>query len=215
MYMKTAVGLFGIHYVDRLNHWMGWKHGVDFEKTIDTFKNQILQNLDTHFFISTYKSNVYTKLLHAYKPIKKLILSNLDNKIPNNFNENFIRRNSRFLEVMKSIIDSKENFERIILTRFDLMFKQNATLSKLDIREDKINFLNKTGWGDNKNLCDDNFYVFSQKQFNFFYDTVNNIDISISSHEYKNYFKQNDINYMQKQLYYSHNNPFYYIYRVH
>jgi hypothetical protein len=31
--MKVAVGLFGIHYIDNLNHWIGWKHGVDYRKT--------------------------------------------------------------------------------------------------------------------------------------------------------------------------------------
>lgn len=212
--MKTAVGIFGIHYVNQLNHWMGWKHGVNFEKTINVFRNQILKNLDPHFFISTYKSEKYKNLMTEYRPLKKIIFSKLDNSIPKDFNQNFVRRNSRFLEVMESILDSGEKFERIILTRFDLMFRPNMTLSKLDIKNNKINFLNRTGWGDNKNLCDDNFYVFSQKQFEFFYDVVKEINISISSHEYKNYFKQDQINYMQKELYYSHNNPFYYIYRA-
>lgn len=213
--MKTAVGLFGIHYVQKLNHWMGWKHGVDFEKTVEVFKNQILKNLNPKYFISTYKSEKLSNLMKTYYPHDSILAKNLDNKIPENFNDNFTRRNSRFIEVMELILNSNQEYERVILTRFDLMFKKNAFLDKLDIKENKVNFLNRTGWGENKNLCDDNFYVFSYPQFLFFYDVVKSLNLSISSHEYKNYFKEDQINYMQKELYYSHNNPFYYIYRVH
>ena len=79
--MKTAVGLFGIHYVQRLNHWMGWKHGVDFEKTVDVFKNQILKNLNPKYFISTYKSEKISNLMKAYYPHDSVLAKNLDNKM--------------------------------------------------------------------------------------------------------------------------------------
>ena len=42
--LNTAVGLFGIHYVGILNHWMGWNHTVDYKQSLSNNKNTIYKN---------------------------------------------------------------------------------------------------------------------------------------------------------------------------
>lgn len=211
--MKAAIGLFGIHYIEKLNHWMGWNPGVDFQLTFQNNKNSIYKFFDTTFYFSTYHSTKLGSAVSMYNP-KKVKVNELQNYKPEEFNENFVRRNSRFLEVIDLIIKSQENYDIVIIKRFDLMIRSGKTFFDLNVDYSKINFLNRTGWGANKNLCDDNFYVFTLDQLVKFNDYIKNLNIKICSHEYKNYISEYEINYMLDGFYYSHNNPFYYINRI-
>ena len=58
--MKVAVGLFGIHHVGNLNHWMGWKHGVDYRETLHNQFTHIYSKHDAKYYSATY----YLSLIH-------------------------------------------------------------------------------------------------------------------------------------------------------
>ena len=91
-----------------------------------------------------------------------------------------------------------------------MIFHQN--IIDLNINYDKINMLCQNKCGGRHDLCDDNFYLMSFNKLKEFYNIIDNIDISVSSHEYNKYIK--DINYMVEGQYYSHEYPMCHIARI-
>ena len=75
---RVAVGLFGIHYISCLNHWMGWKHGVDYSQCYLNNKENIFEKFDTTFYSSTYFSDKIENLIFDYK-FRLLKLRLIDN----------------------------------------------------------------------------------------------------------------------------------------
>lgn len=209
---RIATLFYGIHYMNDYRHWMGWKTCVDFRKSIDnyrkyllTFKNKICQN---DIFISTYDSDISSKLMEEYKPISNI-------SIP--FNEkinNVQAKYDRLLNGLSLIENYKKTndleYKWYIITRFDLFFKKN--IESLSIMEDKINIPYRAKIG-NEIKDDDNLYIFSENMFYKFIECIKFHPSNIWLHEIQTYSNKLPINYMILGEYFSHESPLYNIIR--
>ena len=203
--LNTAIGLFGIHYVKNLNHWMGWNHMVDYSQCINNNKNTVFNHYNSSFYSSTYFSEKINELIEDYK-FKCLKLKHIDNGRGNNVRS----KNISVRETIKLILEDNIKYDVVILMRYDTIFHQN--IIDLNIDYNKINMLCQNKCGEIHDLCDDSFYLMPFNKLQEFYDTINKIDINKSSHEYNRYLT--DINYMVEGQYYSHEYPMYHILRV-
>lgn len=180
--MKVAVGLFGIHYVDTLNHWAGWKHGVDYRKTFHNQFTQIYSNHDVKYYSATYYSDVQNELLNDYN-FTSITFSEIDNSTTS---DPVVKRNKIFKNTIKLMLEDKTEWDLVILTRYDLYFKKN--FYSLDINFDKVNFLcgarRNHKRGIDTDTVDDNFYCIPRHLLQSFYDTIETIPETIRAHEY-------------------------------
>lgn len=208
---NIAVGLFGIHYQENLNHWMGWNSNPDYRKNFLNNQKILYNNFKPTFFSSTYFSPILEELINDFS-FNALKLNRINNDKKNTLEENFQIRNKIFLETLELIKKSSLFFDYVLITRYDLFFKENP-MPENKINKNKINLLCRTKWGDNKNLVDDNFYFMPYEKFNYFYEIINKIDINTTAHNYHTFFSENDINYISDGKFYNHEIPFYYIKR--
>ena len=210
---KLAVGLFGIHYLDNLNHWKGWKHGIDYRKTFHNQFTQIYSNHDVKYYSATYYSDVQNELLNDYN-FTSITFSEIDNNPDTN---QWIKRNRVFKNTIKLILEDKSDWDLAILTRYDLHFKKN--FYSLDINFDKVNLLcgvpsqmkhkhkkMKINSGD-ADLVDDNFYCIPRHLLQSFYDTIETIPETTSSHKYHRWL--DDYHLMISGQWYTSNLPLY------
>jgi hypothetical protein len=207
--MKVCVGLFGIHYLDKLNHWMGWKTSVNYKNTLNNNIEKIYSRCDCTFYSSTYFSPIINNLINDFN-FKHLELREVDNSSSTDVVQSFINRNKVFLDTVELIMkDKSNNCDYVLLTRYDLLFKQSPF--DLNLKYDKINFVCKSKWGDNDSLCDDNFYFMPMSMLAYFYKNILSLPIAMSSHEYHKYIRNK--NYLIDGKYFSHEIPVYSIYR--
>ena len=207
--MKVAVGLFGIHYVDNLNHWKGWRHGVDYRKTFNNQFTQIYSNHDVKYYSTTYYSDIQDELLNDYN-FTNITFNEIDNSIETNPR---IKRNRVFKNTIKLILEDTSDWDLAILTRYDLHFKKN--FYSLDINFDKVNFLcgaTRVGEYEKNNgidtdLIDDNFYCIPRHLLQSFYDIIETIPETITAHKYHKWF--DDYHFMISGHWYSRNLPVY------
>ena len=170
---KIAVGLFGIHYCESFNHWMGWVHNIDYSKTIENNKNKIYQYYDVDYYTSTYYSNVLDTLITNYN-FEAIKLKNISNIKEADIKLNYVKRNKIFKETLELIIASNKIYDYVILTRYDCMFLQ--TIDNLNIKNNKINFLCKSKCGNESGFADDNFYIIPYRKLEYFYKIISNIN---------------------------------------
>lgn len=205
--MKLAVGLFGIHHINGLNHWMGWKTGVDYRETYHNSFEKIYNGHDLRFYGSTYNSPIQHELVKDFN-FSYCNFGEIDNNPDSN---PVVKRNKIFKNLLKLMLQTATDYELAVLTRFDLHYKQGW--SELKIDTNKINFLCGAKCGPDSNLVDDNFYIIPQHLLKSFYEVVETIPEDISSHQYQKYFT--DYNLMIDGFWYSHELPFYHIHRKH
>ena len=203
--MQIAVGLFGIHHIDNLNHWIGWNNGVDYRLTYHNQFNYIYSKHDVKYYSATYYSDIKAELMDDYK-FTSVTFSEIDNTESNPL----VKRNKIFKSTIKLMLEDKTNWDLAILTRYDLEFKQY--FYNLDIEFDKINFLCGAKWGDDNDLVDDNLYCIPKPLLKSFYDTIETIPDTISSHQYHKWFE--NYHFMIEGSWYSHENPMYNIVRI-
>jgi hypothetical protein len=204
--MKVAVGLFGIHYVGNLNHWMGWKHGVDYRETYHNQFTHIYSNHEVKYYSATYYSDIQTELMDDYN-FTSITFSEIDNSSETN---QWVKRSKAFKNTIKLILEDKSDCDLVILSRYDLHFKES--FHSLDIDFNKVNFLCGARWAEDSDLVDDNFYCIPKHLLQSFYDTIEKVPETISSHQYHKWF--DDYNLMIPGNWYSHEIPTYHIVRI-
>jgi len=207
--MKTAIGLFGIHYLDGLNHWMGWSNSVDYRQNLLNNMGYIWKDMNPTFYSSTYYSEILSELINDFN-FKSLQLSKIDNKKETNVGLHWAKRNRKFKQTIKLILEDNIVYDRVILMRYDLYFKQNPF--ELNYKEDAINLICKGRLGDDDSICDDNFYIIPYSELQSFYDTVSGFDENMIAHYYNHHIK--DFNYLIEGSYFSHELPVYSINRI-
>lgn len=209
--MKVAVGLFGIHFSNALNHWTGVHRSdnkqirVDYKHSYENNKSILFDSIDAHFYSATYFSPVLENLISDYN-FKVLKIKKLYNGVPiltfrniTDYNP-FILRNYIFVDTLELIMNDikkidYENtplYDYVLLTRYDMNFLQNP-LNFVDY--EKLNVVCYIKWGDSSDYIDDNFYFMPTSIFEKFYNEVKSLDIRMSSHEYHKYISA-DINFM-------------------
>ena len=204
--MKVTIGLFGIHYINELNHWMGWKNGVDYRKTYINQHSLIYSKFQTKFYSVTYHSDIEKGVLLSDYKFSIIAFSEIDNSSSNSL----IKRNNVFKNTVKLILDNDTDSDLVLLTRYDLKFKGGFDLFNIDYN--KINFLCGSINNGDSDLVDDNFYIIPKPLLKYFYETINKAPENVSSHLYHKLFE--DYNFLINGWYYSHENPFYEITRI-
>jgi len=212
--MKIAVGLFGIHYLEDLNHWaFGEKsHTVDYRKTYKNCKNNIYNSLGTNasidYFSATYQSAISQELLRDYN-FRKIRFNKVNNSPPIR-DEKFLRRNRIFKKTIELMIDPAYDYDFALITRYDMRMKVDINSLVFDF--DKINVFYKAKWnGYSEELIDDNFYYMRYDKLRDFYNNVLLIPENISSHLWCNYLT--NLHMAIDGSYYSHESPIYHINR--
>lgn len=199
---NIAVGLFGIHYKTNYKHWMGWDCNIDYRKSIDNYREKLfISDNNYSFYTSTYDSIMIDNLKDNYNSIK--IINNKFINIENNS----LSRNNRFIETLELIKEDNKEFDFIMITRFDLLFNIKPLLK--EISHSKINILNGAKWGDDDSIVDDNWYFFNYKLLDEIIDILKE-NLNLHSHYYNKIF---DVNLLDNNKYYSHENPYYIISR--
>jgi hypothetical protein len=206
---QIAVGLFGIHYQEDMQHWMGWIAQVDYKSVWENNKKILFDNFIPSFFSATYFSPMVDTLLKDFN-FDAIKLKKITNIKQINLTDAFIIRNTIFLNTMRLIIESNKFYDYVLLTRYDLHFKE-PILNYLKL--EKINLICRTKWGSDEDLVDDNFYFMPFDKFKMFYNTINSIPITETSHRYHKYFNAEDMSYLVEGKFYSHEIPIYFIKR--
>ncbi len=206
---KTAIGLFGIHYQKNLNHWMPeWIIDVNYKNVLDNNKEYLYRNNDITFYSSTYFTEKLSELINDFK-FKKLHLNEMQNEKNEIIENRLIKRNKRFKETIKLILDDNTKYDYVILTRYDIWLKQNPL--ELNIDYSKVNVICGAKWGDDDTIIDDNFYFMPYSKLQEFYNAIDLIDEKICAHEYNKYIS--DIHRMIDDNFYSHDIPAYTLHR--
>lgn len=155
--MKIALLLKGRSKGDNCNY-------VD---SIQNYKTNLFQNHNVDVFLHTTKSNylIDKYLVDDYKPKKYLIESQKylpDN--PRNNHKNMCHSIISVIELFKDYIKNNITYDFIVLTRFDLLFKNIIPFNKL--KKDRI----YSSFVFNKALHDDNLFIFTHKDLNLILD---------------------------------------------
>jgi len=216
--MKIAVGLFGIHYLKNLNHWMKSSTNPDYINTFENNKQFLYNDLissghSVDFYSATYYSDKLLNLIKDYD-FKRLSLQHMDNTSSTGdlLHISFRKRNRIFKKTLKTIIDNDiKDYDLVIVTRYDVNLLQ--PIMNLNIDYSKINFIHKSKWGSGSDLCDDNFYLMPYSKLQYFYDCIDKIDELKASHEYLHHIPAEEINYMVDGSYYSHEYPIFNLHR--
>ena len=111
-------------------------------------------------------------ICEKYKPIAC-------NFIKNETNKN-ISRNTKLINVIEQCKKSKIDYDLILITRFDLLFK--IDFNKSNIKLDKFNLVSIL---EKEHLICDNFYLFPYNILDKFYNIIK-INIHKSNHLIKN-----------------------------
>jgi hypothetical protein len=207
--MKVAVGLFGVHYIDNLEHWANWNVCINYKNTFENNKEKLYNKIIPSYYSSTYYSDKLLNLIDDYK-FKSIQLQHIDNKVEFNRNDNWKKRNKRFKETIKLILDDNIIYDYVILTRYDIQL--NDYILELNVDFNKINVVCKAKSGDDYSLIDDNFYLLPYSELKGFYDTISKIDETIWGHSYNRFI--NNFNYLIDGSYYSHEIPTYQLFKI-
>jgi hypothetical protein len=174
--MKLALLLFGMSKCEYI-HWSNEKKlFIDFEKSYENYKEFIFDffkkkgyDIDVYFATNILDNNDKIKLCKTYKPINYTFVKNGKNKT--------ISRNKKLQSVINLCLKSQKNYDLVLITRFDLLFKKD--FDKSNIKLDKFNLVSILQ--KSYQICD-NFYLFPYKYLkNFSYVVTKNID---KSHHY-------------------------------
>lgn len=150
--MKIAVCLFGISYIENFDHWRNKKIDIDYrnylinnkENVYDCFENSFID-----FFISTNKNSYMNDIINYFNPKKHKFTDLIMNRT--------LSRNTHFNNVLKLCKEYNEEYDIIIVTRFDLYFEKKISEYVIDLTT-----MNITSELINNQICD-NFYLFPYK----------------------------------------------------
>jgi hypothetical protein len=206
---QIAVGLFGIHYQQDMQHWMGWVTDVDYRYVLENNKHILFNNFIPSFFSATYFSPMVDTLLKDFN-FDAIKLKKITNIKQINLTDVFIIRNTIFLDTMRLIIESGKSYDYVLLTRYDLYFRE-PVLNYLNL--ENINLMCRAKWGRDEDLVDDNFYFMPFNKFETFYNIISSIPRTETSHAYHKHLPEKDVSYLIDGKFYSHEIPTYFIKR--
>ena len=208
--MKYAVGLFGVHYQKNLQHWMpNWIFDVNYKNVLENNKKYLYRDNNITFYASTYFSEKLPQLIEDFK-FEKLQLTHMVNEKEGYLPNRWLKRNERFKETIKLILDDNIEYDYVILQRFDLFFKQSVF--DYTLVSDKINLICRCKTFHEDTLSDDNFYFIPYKLLKKFYEDLFTMPINIFAHNYSKYI--DNIHYLIDEAYCSHEIPIYIIDRT-
>lgn len=203
--MKYAIGLFGIHYQEKLQHWMpNSVLDVNYKNVLENNKQFLYRDNDITFYSSTYFTEKLPELIEDFK-FKKLKLTNMVNEKETFIADRWVKRNKRFKETIKLILDDDVEYDYVIIQRFDLFYKESVFDYPIDYT--KLNLICKSKMANDVEYWDDNFYFLPYTLLSKFYNDMCAIPECIYSHTHNEYIK--DYHYLINEAYGSHEIPIY------
>lgn len=163
--MKFAVLLFGIskqqiYFSIRKRHTK--KYSIDYEKSYENYKTFIFDYfenigyaIDVYFTTNMLDDKNKEKICEKYKPVKCNFIENQGNRIKN--------RNEKINNVIDLCLNSRNTYDLILITRFDLDFQKKFDESNFDF--DKFNIVSIL---EKPFMICDNFYLFPYKYLKIF-----------------------------------------------
>ena len=196
--MRMALLLFGIskiHYYHWNNKIKLNKNIVDYNYSYDNYKEYIFDffenkgyTIDTYFSTNILNKNDEIEILEKYKPIAHNFMKDESNGKKS--------RNVKFDNVITMCLEKNINYDLVLITRFDLLFKKNFDKSNIILNKfNLVSILEKPN-----SICD-NFYLFPYKYLkNFSIIVKKNKNINKNFHYIKedieNLLKPDTINYI-------------------
>lgn len=168
--MKLALLLFGLSKLDYYHIKLKKNMLINYEKSIDNYKKYIYEyfenkgyDIDVYFTTNILNDDEKEKIIKTFKPISCNFLNNHKNKK--------IGRSIKFKNVVKLCLDSKIDYDLVLITRFDLIFNIDFNNSNIDLNKfNLVSTLEKPG------LICDNFYLFPYKFLDKFYELLLKVD---------------------------------------
>ena len=167
--MKLALIMCGLHYYEDYLHQFGGQRLIDFRLFYKNIKINLMdyfynKNYEIDTFISTNNSKIENTLSDYYNP--KIISYDNDN--------NRIFKLQNILKIFIEYINKEEtNYDLICITRFDIYFLDKFSDNNLNL--EKLNIVSML---ENKDLIDDNLYIFPAKYLDKFYDIIKHTKIN-------------------------------------
>jgi len=154
---KIAICLFGVSYRESYLHHTNNIYQINYEKSINNYKNFLFNYLDSKnfsydIFFSTYSTEKDDQLLEYLEPKKHtFVKDHVSNRIQS--------RNSHFINSLQNCLKYSKNndinYDYVLMTRFDLKFK----IPFYDVDFD-FETLNLVSILEKPHFVDDNFYLF-------------------------------------------------------
>ena len=166
--MKCAILFFGMSYCEYEKHKNKNKVQINYLLSYDNYKEYIFNflhnngySIDVYFCTNTSCYFIQKKLVETYQPVKYSFIKNENNKE--------LSRNKKIIEVIELCLNNNINYDIVLITRFDLLFKKSFEES--NIKFDKFNLVSIL---ERDHLICDNFYLFPFSKLNKFYEISKN-----------------------------------------
>lgn len=164
--MKLAVLLFGLSKCE-YHHWSLKKNVlIDYNESYNNYKKYIFDffknkgyDIDIYFSTNLMNNEDKQEIINKYQPLKYNFIKNNKDKIKS--------RNIRLNHVIDLCLTSKIEYDLVLITRFDLLFKKDFENSNIDY--DKFNLVSIL---QRPELICDNFYLFPYKYLIIFSNIV-------------------------------------------
>ena len=176
--MKLAVLFFGLskcHY----HHHSHNIHFIDYEKSYENYKEFIFNyfkskgyEIDVYFTTNRLDEEDTKSICKKYNPVKYNFVENDGTHV--------LSRNKKLINVLSLCLESKNVYDLILTTRFDLLFQKD--FSKSNIQFDKFNVVSLL---EKQTFICDNFYLFPYKYLKPFLEISKNNSIN-TFHTLKN-----------------------------
>ncbi len=156
--MRLGLLLFGVS-LEINKHWQyGTLYSLDYNNSYDNYQKYIFEyftkkGYDIDVYISTNKfinDKDVNELTEKYKPVKCSFIEDREDIV--------LSRNKKLESVIDLCINEGNEYDLILITRFDLLFQKDFANSNIDF--DKINIVSVL---EKSNLICDNFYLFPYK----------------------------------------------------
>lgn len=200
--MKLAVLLFGISKQNHYKHWHPIIDNrdfiIDYNYSYDNYKKYIFEyfenkgyEIDIYFCSNKLDENDSIDIIKKYNPVKHSFIDNETNI--------HISRNKKLDKVIDLCLETNNNYDLILITRFDLIFRKNFNESNII-----LNKFNLVSILDDPNGICDNFYLFPYKYLESFskvvkknlfsnFHTIKNDIENINGPEFINYILSENV----------------------
>ena len=166
--MKLAVLFFGMTKAEYDNYWYNTRYLIDYEKSYENYQQYIFEffkskgyDIDVYFTTNALNDADRMEICKKYNPVHCIFIENHPDHI--------IGRNSKIIIAMELCLQSGNEYDLVLITRFDLLFQKDFNES--NIQFDKFNMVSLL---EKPNLICDNFYLFPYKYLKPFSDVAKN-----------------------------------------
>ena len=159
--MKLALLLFGVSLEINRNWQYGTLYSVDYNNSYDNYKTYIFDyfnskgyDIDVYISTNSFRENKDIKeFTDKYKPVKCSFINDCED-----CEDIVLSRNKMLESVIDICVKEGNDYDLVLITRFDLLFQKNFANSNIDF--DKINIVSIL---EKPNLICNNFYLFHHK----------------------------------------------------